>query len=207
MATPCASNWPSSRISDGAWSSIPTDEPPVVITRSPATVSRASRMASRSSDKWRSSDSRPPSRSTKARNIMELESTIIAPVAVFPGFTNSLPVISRATDGRRNTRNSDQPIDAKTPRSCGLILLPGSNKGVPLRMSSPIRPTCRPGVTASVAVITPSSSRVYSAINTASHPSGMGAPVMMRTAAPAPTLPSNTCPGVTSPTTLKVSGL
>ncbi len=63
------------------------------------------------------------------------------------------------------------------------------------------------GATASVAVMVPSCSLACSAMSTASAPSGTGAPVMMRTASPGPTARGKTLPGVTSPVTLKASGL
>ena len=68
-------------------------------------------------------------------------------------------------------------------------------------MSSPIAPTFLRGATASEIDTTPSFSSQTSAFTTASAPSGIGAPVMMRTACPRSTRPSKGEPGNERPTT------
>ena len=52
----------------------------------------------------------------------------------------------------------------------------------------------------------PSGSSVSSNGTTASAPAGIGAPVMIRTAVPGSTCPSNTYPAASSPTTRSIAG-
>ena len=91
----------------------------------------------------------PPSRATSAASIGELLSTILCPSGTAPGGSSSFPVTRIATCGWRTTESTLFPIDASRPTSCGRSSRPEGKTTLPFVTSSPTRPTCRPGVTAS----------------------------------------------------------
>ena len=114
-------------------------------------------------------------------------------------------MITRRTRGFRITLTVPWPIELITPRSCGRNTRPASNSVAPRTMSSPRRPTFLPGDTTATAITRvdePGSASTNSAGSTESQPAGIGAPVMMRTAAPGGHDVLNGEPGIASPTTL-----
>ena len=113
-----------------------------------------------------------------------------------------------ATRGLRTTVTVVVPIEARRPTSCGRSTRPAGRTVRPFATSSPTRPTFRPGVTASRASTRrpPASNSALSATRTASAPWGRGAPVMIRTASPGPTIPANGRAGYASPTSERGRG-
>ena len=148
----------------------------------------------------------PPSRATSARSTTEFESTMQCPLGTLPAGSSSSPVTISATRGRRTQRALATPIAASSPASCGRRRRPARSTTSPAFTSSPIAPTCLRGATGSRTSRRPSRSLATSAITTASAPSGSGAPVMMRTAWPAATRPSNARPGSATPITSNAIG-
>ncbi len=103
-----------------------------------------------------------------------------------PGSTISSPVENTATRTRRRTGNSVSPTAAASA-TCGVVSRRPAGSITDLaRKSSPaarrLAPRFRPGGTTTVSP----STRVSSCMNTVSAPSGIGAPVKMRIASPAP---------------------
>ena len=146
----------------------------------------------------------PPSRATSAASIGPFASAMWKSRGAEPAGSSSLPVTTRRTRGLRITGTAPSPIELITPRSCGRNARPALSTAVPLTMSSPRRPTFLPGETLAIAVTRacePGSASTHSAGSTASLPAGMGAPVMMRTAAPGRQCAPNGDPGSESPAT------
>ena len=124
-----------------------------------------------------------------------------------PGAFTSLPVTSMRTRGCLTTVTWSRPRDATSPRSCGRRRRPTPRAVDPACRSSPRWPTCWPGATGRVTTICPAVSVAYSAGTTESTPSGMGAPVMIRTAERGGRSPANGWPGMACPSTRNSRGL
>ncbi len=150
----------------------------------------------------------PPSRRTSASSIGEFESTIRLPAGTEPGASNSSPDTMIRTRGRRYTSTGSWPIDASSPTSCGSNRRPAPSTTLPAAMSSPTRPTFLPAATGAITSTRSPVSRASSARNTASAPSGTGAPVMMRMAAPDVSGSADRSdPGIEAPRTASGTGL
>ena len=111
------------------------------------------------------------------------------------------------TRGRAYTDTVRALILASTPSTIGVTTTPCVNTVVPACTSDPARRIASP-TDAAVRIVTfdsPTRS-VSSTITTASQPSGMGAPVMMRIAVPGRTASVATPPAASSPITSRVTG-
>jgi hypothetical protein len=94
---------------------------------------------------------------------------------------------------------------ASIPISLAPSTTPAGSTSSPRRALSPDARTFSPAWGASMRVTVAVSSRTSSMGMTASAPSGIGAPVMIRTASPAPGDGRSTAPAAISPTTRKVA--
>ncbi len=162
--------------------------------------------ASSSATRPRSTGSTPIS-SRAASRAVRLESRIWPGPSGRPGATSSSPVDRTPTRGRVPTCTPVAPMLANTPRWAGVRAVPAPNTSSPACRSSPARRTWLPGSTA-ISTRTPSSptAAVRSTITTASAPGGIGAPVMIRTASPAPTARVGATPAGSVSTTARSTG-
>ncbi len=114
-----------------------------------------------------------------------LESKSCAGARDAPGDTSSFPVENTATRMRRRTSSLVRPKAAASATSCGRSRRPAASAAEPAGMSSPAGRTLAPGLNPAGSTTLPSaSSRTSSCMNTVSAPSGIGAPVKIRTASP-----------------------
>ena len=180
---------------------------------SPARRSAAAPSRRRASSTASSSGTRPrsigsaPAAATRATSIGRFESRIWPRASGSPGGTSSSPVDSRPTRGRGTTVTSVRPTLASTPRWVGRSSVPAGTTTSPTCTSSPAPRTAVPGLTSSVSSTSSGpAGRLRSTITTASAPSGIGAPVMIRIASPGPTGRSGAIPAIRVATTRSAGG-
>ena len=104
-----------------------------------------------------------------------------------PGSTSSLPVEITAMRGRGWTRSDPRPTAARTARWREDNRVPAAITRSPTITSSPALRMQAPGVAEARMITVSVPPSVASTGTTASAPSGMGAPVMMRTHVPSVT--------------------
>src|SRR5215212_3328726 len=191
-------------------STSPMLTPPLVSTASHRSTAErtAPVMAASSSPPRPRSTGTNPDDASSASSVGRLESRTCPGSSGAPPPTSSSPVDNTPTRGRRWTATDDAPTLARTPRRPGVRTVPGVTTTSPARRSSPARRTAVPGSTGtSTTTDAPSADgAVRSTMTTASAPGGTTAPVMMRTAWPAPTSTGTTGPASWVPTTCKVAG-
>ena len=126
-----------------------------------------------------------PSRASIAISMKRLESNSCDGARGAPGETSSLPVENTATRMRLRTSTWVRPNAAASATSCGRSRRPALSAAKPEAMSSPAGRTLAPGFRPAGSTTLPASSiRTSSCMNTVSAPSGIGAPVKIRTAWP-----------------------
>jgi len=125
-----------------------------------------------------------------------------------PGSTISSPVENTATRTRRNTSSAVRPMAAASATCCAASRRPAGSTIDPARTSSPARRRFAPTFSPAGTITALPSRRTSSCMKTVSAPAGMGAPVKMRTAAPASRTRAAARPAVTRSTTAsRVSAL
>ena len=156
------------------------------MTRSgaPGGSATRARTASASSRRCTPAASSAPAASTSARSITWLESTIWPCSRCDPGGTSSSPVDTTVTRGRRCTTTSATLAAAARARCPGPSRVPAASTTSPARTSSPRCRTERPTSGARCRATSAAPPSVSSTGTTASAPSGMGAPVMIRSTWP-----------------------
>ena len=200
------SSTPSSMKAPLTWSWGPTETPPEQTTRSAWSSASPKRLivAAGSSPTWLASTTSAPAARTSACSVVKLESCSSPGASSAPASRSSSPVAITATRARRTHCSSARPAATAIPSSAGPSSRPGARTASPARRSSPARRTLRPALSCSSKVTFEPSSSTTSIGATASAPSGITAPVEIRTASPSPTVTSEGCPARDSPITRSV---
>ena len=148
-----------------------------------------------------------PASCTMRTSIVRLLSRICPIFRTDPSSTSSSPVDKTPTTARRYTCTVRALTLDNTPTATALITVPATNTRSPAVTSDPAARIAAPlGTDAEMRTCDAPTRSVSSTITIASAPVGIGAPVMMRIASPAPTVIVGAAPAASSPITRNSHG-